>query len=134
MFNIFEQPWTLVVIAFAAYVGIWLWRAIAGEKISKKYFLIPPALIILAFGVDGLFKTDREKVNSLIKITFTAIENENFDAIDKVLSPDYADAAHNSKTEIISYGQIMLKQMPVRKIKKQYLSRLRMSWKTGKNC
>ena len=122
MLNIFEQPWTLVVIAFAAYVGVWLWQAFAGEKVSKKYFLIPPVLVILAFGVDGLFKTDREKVNLLIKTSFAAIENEDIDTIDRVLSPDYSDSVHNSKAEIITYGQIMLKRMPVKKIKKQYLN------------
>ena len=74
----------------------------------------------MAFGVDGLFKTDAEKVNLLIKTSFTAIENEDIDVIDKVLSSNYADSVHNSKAEIITYGQIMLKRMPVRKISKQY--------------
>ena len=131
MLNIFEQPWTLVVIAFAAYVGIWFWRTLADDEVSKKYFIIPPILVILAFGIDGLFKTDAEKVNLLIKTSFTAIENEDIDTIDKVLSPDYSDSAHNSKNEIITYGQIMLKRMPVRKISKQF-SNLEFSGKSAK--
>ena len=119
MFNIFQQPWTLVVIAFAAYVAIWLWRTVAGEKVSKKYFLIPIVLIVLAFAIDGFFKTDREKVNSLIKVTMGAIENEDIDTIDKVVSPSYEDIVHRSKAEILTYGRVMLEMMPVRKIKKQ---------------
>jgi len=97
MLNIFDQPWTLAVI------GVWLELAVLigarfwPLRFSRKHLLIAPAMIGLAFAVDYLVVTDREKVETVMATVVKASQQEQAEDIIKCISPDYRDRLHSSR-------------------------------------
>ena len=94
--NIFEQPWTLV------FIGAWLELTvlIAARfwplKFTRKHLLIGLALIALAFAVDYLVVTDKEKMETIMATIVKATEEEQAEDIIQFISPDYRDSFHHS--------------------------------------
>lgn len=110
MFNIFEQPWTLligaVLVLFVLLIvrsrGRWLW-------------LLPVILAGAAFGLDFLVQTDTEKIKAVIVTATRAVENENPDAIELLLSDSYRDSRHNTKKALMSRCRAKLTEPLVEK-------------------
>ncbi|UCC23084.1 MAG: hypothetical protein JSW23_03205 [Planctomycetota bacterium] len=103
MWNIFEQPWTLLVTAVIALIVVLvLHRTIEGKK-RLYLWLLPPLLALLAFGLDHLVETDLEKIKAVIDTAVTAVEDENADAIEPIIADNYSDSFHKSKKPFIYY-------------------------------
>ena len=122
MFNIFEQPWTLLVVAVLILPVLLMFRRIFPEKRYWWQLLLPPFLAVAAFGLDLLVQTDLEKINEVINTGIKAVEEENSAAIEVIISENYRDSYHNTKVDLMHYCRLMLSQPLVEKNKKLALA------------
>lgn len=102
MFDVFDQPWTLLGVAVLVLLGILTYRSVCPEKRRLWQLLIPVLIAVVAFGLDFLVTTDREKVQAVVRMALTAVENEDCPAIARLIAPDYADSVHRSKADLMA--------------------------------
>ncbi|MHC4659134.1 MAG: hypothetical protein ACYS83_08155 [Planctomycetota bacterium] len=121
MFDIFEQPWTLLTVAIIVLLVMLTVRKIFPEKRQWWQLALPALLAIAAFGSDWLVETDLEKVNTLINTGIKAVQEENPDTIDTIISANYGDSHHNTKEDLMAYCRMMLSEPLVEKNKKHAL-------------
>ncbi len=119
MFDIFEQPWTLLIIAILVLPVVLMLRRIFPEKRYWGQWLLPAFLIASAFGFDLLVKTDLEKINAVINTAVKAVEQENPDAIEAIISDNYRDSYHNTKRDLMYHCRAKLSEPLVEKNKKR---------------
>jgi hypothetical protein len=115
MWNIFEQPWTLLATAVIALIVLLALRRTIQEKNLPYLWLLPPLLALLAFGLDYLVETDLEKIKAAITTTVTAVEDENPDAIDPIIADNYRDSLHSTKRDLIYHFRRRLSEPLVEK-------------------
>lgn len=118
MFDIFQQPWTLLGVSVIVLLAILTIRSVFPEKRRWWQFLIPAAIAAASFGLDFLVQTDEEKINSLIDKGIKAVEEENCDAIKNIIAENYRDSSHNTKEELMSHCRAQLTPGLVAKNKK----------------
>lgn len=118
MFNIFEQPWTLVVAAVLVLYVTLRFRSIFPAKRNWWQWLVPPLLAMTAFGLDFFVQTDLEKINAVIDRGVKAVEEENPDAIETIISANYQDSYHDSKEQLMSHCRNELSRNRVEENKK----------------
>jgi len=114
--NIFENPFLLLIVAFAVTISVWVLRILRPEKSTWRQSLIPLSIVVIAFGLDYLFKTDNEKIQNAVKTSKKAFVAQQIGPITEVISEDYSDAAHSSKTLILAYCQALFEVAPVKKV------------------
>ncbi|MBN2270708.1 MAG: hypothetical protein JXN61_08845 [Sedimentisphaerales bacterium] len=102
MFNFFEQPYTLIGLAVIVLFGLFTFRSVFPEKRSPRQWLIPLSIVALAFALDLLVRTDREKLNALISTLMKAVQEENHAAIEPLIAVDYQDSHHRTKAELMA--------------------------------
>ena len=117
MFGIYEQPWTLIGLAVIVLFGILTYRSMVPEKRHAWQWLIPLLIVALAFGIDALVTTYKEKINDIISAGMQAVEDENFNSMESYLSDDYSDSLHRSKEQLIEHIQHELPKNVVEKCK-----------------
>jgi len=100
--NIFEQPWTLVVIGAWLILAVWIASRYWPLKFTRKHLLIGPIVIALAFAVDYLVVTDREKIETIMDTVVKAAEEEQAEDIIQFISADYRDSFHDSRESFTS--------------------------------
>jgi hypothetical protein len=115
MWNILEQPWTLVAVAIVALLVLLMVRGIFPEKRRWWQLLLPVVILVAAFGLDFLVQTDTEKITALINAASKAVEEENPDAIEHIISDDYYDSFHHTKQRLIQRCRDRLSRPLVRK-------------------
>ena len=115
MFNVFENPWGLIVIAVVIFFIILVSQTISPQKRLRWLKVIPVLLAVAAFGIDFLVETDREKISAAITTVVKAAENETPDLIEPVIANDYRDSLHNSKSVLMSYFRRALSEPLIRK-------------------
>jgi hypothetical protein len=108
MSNIFEQPWLLLITAVLVLIVLLIVRAVLPEKRHWWQWLVPVLIAAAAFGLDFLVRTDIEKITEVIKTASKAVEEENPAAIEPLISPDYRDSYHITKTRLISHCRARL--------------------------
>ncbi|HUT31292.1 MAG TPA: hypothetical protein VMX13_15970 [Sedimentisphaerales bacterium] len=118
MFNIFEQPWTILLVAVIVSLVISVYHWLFPERKRWTHFLIPLIIAVVGLAGDFLVKTDPEKINALLKTGMKAVEEESADAVDAIIAPDYTDSAHNTKEDLMRYCRMMLSRPLVEKNKK----------------
>lgn len=121
MFNIFEKPWTLIGIAVLVLLGLLQFRSIFTEKRRWWQWLIPAFLVVAAFGLDFLVKTDLEKINAVIKTSIKAVQQEDCDAIEAIIADNYYDSYHHTKAHLMAHCRKELSRSAVEKNKKANL-------------
>ena len=87
------------------------------ERHRWQWFL-PIALAVAAFGLDFIVKTDLERINKLISVARKAAEQEDFDAIAALISPDYSDSFHNTKDGLMSHCRRLMSEPLIETTKK----------------
>jgi hypothetical protein len=122
VYDIFEQPRTLLIIAIVVFFATSIFRWILPEKRRWWQWLIPVLFALAGFALDWLVKTDLEKINNLIKAGAKAVEQENPEGIRTIISPDYSDSYHNTKEDLMYYCRLLLSQPLVEKTKKTALA------------
>jgi hypothetical protein len=105
MVNFFEQPWTLLVAAIIVLFFMLIWRRVAPGKQRWWQLAVPLLIAATGFSLDVLVATDAEKIRMVIKAAVKAVEEENPDAIEPLISTDYRDSYHNSKSSLIQHGR-----------------------------
>ncbi len=118
MFDIFEQPWTLVGAAILILFGILTFRSIFPEKRHWWQWLFPIIIVAASFGTDYLIKTDHEKINSVINAGMKAVKNKDYRTIETIVADNYSDSLHNSKASLMTHCRQKLSQNLVEKNKK----------------
>jgi hypothetical protein len=118
MFDIFEQPWTLLGAAVIVLFGMLTFRSFCPEKRHWWQLIIPVFLTVAAFGVDILVQTDLEKINSVIKAAINAVQQEDCSAIEAVIANNYSDSYHSTKKHLINHCRRELSKPLIDKIKK----------------
>ena len=103
MLNILDQPWTLLMMAVAAFIIL----SIVGKFAALKPRFLPiiTAVFIAAagFGLDFLVETDLEKIKNVITTGVNAAKEENADAIEPLISDDYSDSIHRNKERFMRF-------------------------------
>jgi hypothetical protein len=122
MLNIFQQPWTMLLVAVVTSLVISIYRWLFPEKSRWWQLLIPIVIALAGVALDFFVKTDLEKISALLKTGMKAVEQENTDAVDAIIAPHYNDSYHNTKEDLMRYCQMMLAQPLVEKNKKLALS------------
>ncbi|MHC4221117.1 MAG: hypothetical protein ACYST9_01740 [Planctomycetota bacterium] len=115
MFNIFEQPWTLLITAVVLLLVTWVIR---DTKFLKKHWylwLLPFFLAGSAFALDHLIATDHEQISLLTKTAIKAIEEENTPALVTLISDNYRDSHHPTKSAFVSYFRELLSEPLIEK-------------------
>ncbi|MBW8017370.1 MAG: hypothetical protein FVQ82_14410 [Planctomycetes bacterium] len=120
MFNIFQQPWALLAVSFVLLVVVYIMRTSYPEKQKWWHLLIPVLVIVLAFGLDHLVKTDREKVKDALENIITATMDKDIEAIDRLIAEDYKDRHHPSKPFIMTTCRIVVKRHNIKSITMTY--------------
>lgn len=118
MFDLFEQPWTLVGVAVLVLFGMLTFRSVLPEKRRWWQLAVPAFIVAAAFATDLLVQTDREKIYALLKKGMKAIEQEDPNALAAIISADYYDSYHNSKQELMAHTWRQMERSGVQKIKK----------------
>jgi hypothetical protein len=118
MFNIFQQPWTILLLAVIVSLVISIYRWLFPERKRWRQLLIPLIIAVAAIAMDFFVKTDPEKIAALLKTGMKAVEEENVDAVDAIIASHYTDSAHNTKEDLMRYCRMMLAQPLVEKNKK----------------
>jgi len=116
MFNIFEQPYTLLAVAIIAYLVIVVVRIARPVERKWRHFLPVFLIVISAFGLDLLVQTDLEKINTILDTCRKAIEQEDTETIAGFISPDYRDSTHNTGGMLMAVCQALLSEPLVEKI------------------
>lgn len=110
MFDVFEHPWGLIIIAAVVLLILLILRSVAPEKCRLWLWLLPVFLVVAGFGLDFLFETDLEKINTVISTAVSAVEDEDPDAIGMVIADNYHDSYHGTKNALISHCREMLSE------------------------
>ena len=118
MWDIFDQPWTLIGTAVLVFFGVMTFRSIFPEKKSRWQWLLPLFVIAAAFGTDYLVQTDLEKIDAIINTGMRAVTNEDYHTIEALITENYSDSYHNSKGALMADCRRQLSQNMVEKNKK----------------
>jgi len=118
MFDIFEQPWTLIAAAVLVLFGILTFRSIFPEKRRWWQLLVPVAIAAGSFGLDFFVQTDLEKINAIIDAGIKAVEEENCNAIGAIIADNYQDSYHKTKKDLMAHCRMELSAPVVEKNKK----------------
>jgi len=110
MFDVFEQPWTLLIVAIVVLLILLIFRAIFPAKRRWWQFAIPVLIAASAFALDLLVKTDLEKIKDVIYTAAKAVEEENPDAIEPLISANYRDSYHNTKDILLTHCRAKLSE------------------------
>jgi hypothetical protein len=110
MFNFFEHPWGLIIIAIITLLILPMFRSIFPEKRRWWQWLLPVFLVVAAFGLDFLVETDLEKINAVIDKGVKAVEDEDPDAIEMIIADNYSDSYHSTKNALMAHWREMLSE------------------------
>ena len=117
MWNVFEQPWTLLAAAGIAFLVVMTLRAVFPDRQRPWQLAIPAFLAIAALALDLAVATDREKVERLVRETLKAGQNEDLRALGSVLAEDYRDSYHRDRQHLIERARTGLTQSPIASVK-----------------
>jgi hypothetical protein len=104
-----------LALAIAALLTLQIIHIIKNYERRRWQWFLPIILIVAAFGLDLLVKTDLEKINTLISTARKATEQEDFDAIEALISADYSDSFHNTKDDLMKHCRRLLSEPLVKK-------------------
>ena len=122
MWNIFEQPWLLLIIAAMGLIIVAIITKINPSKKLLLLYVIPILICALAFGMDYFVQTDHEKIVAVISKGVKAVEQEDINTINKIIAPIYRDSFHTDKASLMSHCQIVLSEPLIKKNYKTILS------------
>jgi hypothetical protein len=101
MFNIFEQPWGLLIISGAVLLILLVVRVVLPGRRLWWGLLLPVLLAVSAFGFDYFVKTDAEKVREVIKTAMKAVSQERPEIIGPLISDNYEDSYNRNKDQLM---------------------------------
>lgn len=94
---------------------MWVIRAVLPEKRRWWQPAIPLLIAVAAFGIDLIIQTDPERIKAVIYAASKAIEKENPNAMELLLSENYHDSRHKTKRDLMGYCRAILSEPLVEK-------------------
>jgi hypothetical protein len=122
MFEIFDQPWTILCFSIILMGVFWTINAVKPTEHRWWQFIIPLLVALVGFGLDHFVQTDREKIASVITAAVKAIEEESPGRLAVTLSNDYKDSFHRDKDAILNNFESKLESELFKKINLRILS------------
>ncbi|MDH7598437.1 MAG: hypothetical protein QHH07_02210 [Sedimentisphaerales bacterium] len=116
MWNVFETPYLLLILAVFVHMAVLVFRAIRPDKQRPWQWAIPLAVVCLAFGMDLAVATDREQINALLNKAVKAAEREDVTTIADILAEDYSDSLHPSKDQLLRHARMAFASSPLAKL------------------
>ena len=116
MTNIFEQPWLLLIVAGVVFLGVAFFRDLLPPGRGWLFWLLPVFIAILAFAIDYLVQTDKEKIEAVLAKACRAVEGEDIRALGPLISNDYHDSVHPSKQALLNHFGERLSEPVIEKI------------------
>lgn len=111
--SVFEQPYLLLIVAVFVHLAVVVYRAIWPDRQRQWQWLLPLAVVCLAFGLDLLVATDREQIQATVRMAVKAAEHEDLTAIADVLAEDYSDSMHRDKDQLLRHAQVAFANSPL---------------------
>lgn len=108
MFNIFEQPYTLIGAAVLILFGMLTFRSVFPEKRHWWQMLVPLFVAGLGVGLDVFVETDLEKINAVINKGIKAVQEEDCAAIGQIVTANYSDSFHDTKEQLLDHCRKIL--------------------------
>ena len=108
----------ILCLAIAVLLTLQIIHIIQTYERHRLQWFLPIALAVAAFAFDFIVKTDLEKINNLISVARKAAEEEDFDTMAALISPDYSDSFHNTKDGLMSHCRSLLSEPLIEKTKK----------------
>jgi hypothetical protein len=118
MWDIFEQPWTLLGVAVFVLLGVLTFRSVWYEKRAPWQWLLPAGVAVLGVGLDLAVTTDMEKINGMIKTAMRAAEQEDIVTLGRLIANDYSDSFHKDKQAFLDQCRTRLVPPAVERVKK----------------
>lgn len=118
MWDVFEQPWTLLGAAVIVFLIVQTIRSVWPEKNRWWQLLLPVLVAALGIGLDLAVATDHEKINAIVKAGIRAAEAEDCTALARLIASDYEDSYHKSKAELIGHCRSRLEPPSIEKVRK----------------
>ncbi|MBN1508928.1 MAG: hypothetical protein JW955_18925 [Sedimentisphaerales bacterium] len=118
MWDIFDQPWTLLGAATIVLLAVLTFRSVWPEKRARWQWLLPVGVAVLGVGFDLVVATDLEKVSRIVKTAMRAAEKEDCVAIARLVAPNYEDSYHKDKQAFISHCRARLVAPAVDQVRK----------------
>lgn len=115
MLNVFEQPWSLLTAAVVVLLILLMARRVFPHKKYWWQWFLPAFFTVAAFGLDLLVQTDLERINAVINTGVKAVEEENPDAIEAIISDNYSDSYHGTKKSLTRHCRVRFSQPLVEK-------------------
>jgi len=115
MYNIFEKPWMLLIVAVVVLFIIFIVRTFKPEKKRWWQLMIPFIIAVSAFAIDIFVETDLESINRIIKSCIKASKNEDANTIGTFIASDYHDSLHQDKKELMIYCRTVLSEPAVKR-------------------
>jgi len=115
MLNVFEQPWSLLTAAVVVLLILLMARRVFPHKKYWWQWFLPAFFTVAAFGLDLLVQTDLERINAVINTGVKAVEEENPDAIEAIISDNYSDSYHRTKRSLTRHCRVRFSQPLVEK-------------------
>lgn len=122
IFNIFETPWLIIIIAVLSWVVITLVSMFRGMQKNYHKLLIPLLLGAVAFPVDLLVKTDYEKIDHAIKVLTASAINMTPENIEPFISENYSDIKHKSKSRLLIFYKSTFSEPNIQKVNRSYFN------------
>jgi hypothetical protein len=116
MMNVFEEPWLLLIVAGVVFLGVAIFRDALPPKRTWAFWLLPIVIALTAFGLDYFVQTDKEKIQTTLAKACKAVETENINALQPLMSNDYRDSVHSSKQELLDHFRARLDEPIIEKI------------------
>ncbi len=110
MTSIFEQPWSLLIASLIVLLGVFLYKCFLPQKHKWWFWLFPLVVAISAFAIDYFVQTDTEKVRQTIARAVEAVEEENSQALEPLISDNYSDSFHSSKQALLNHCRVQLSE------------------------
>jgi hypothetical protein len=116
MWNLFEQPWTLVGAAIIVLLGVGTYRSVWPEGRRRWQWLLPVGVAALGFGLDAAVATNLEKINGVLHASIKAAVNEDCVTLGRLIAPNYEDSVHKSKEALLELCRARLVPPAVQRI------------------
>lgn len=119
MFNIIENPWLILTVSIILLAVIAYTRQLWPDNKKRWQYLLPGLLVISALGIDFFIKTDHEKITGIIKQAKKSAITNDVSLLEPLISEDYEDKVHNSKTHLINACRGIFSRYGLKKIRTQ---------------
>jgi len=98
------------VLILILYEAVLVIRAAWGDKTLWWLWIVPVVIAVTGVGLDTFVKSDMEMIRTAIYSGASAVENENPDRVESVISDNYSDSFHRSKESLMRHCRSILSE------------------------